>query len=184
LNVLDNHISGPVIQEERKGRYLRQDIILLLLQNRIQIPPTMEIMMIRGIIGIDLLDIMEEADFQEDIQGMMVMMIDLQDMAVVEDLQTIPETTVMMTENPRTLMNFLTIHIGHLTEYIIVPIPLILVLKLMLLISMECLIIIIVQDGLVLKNITTQDNFLEEKINGYGKKRMVNRSKNLIKKLN
>jgi hypothetical protein len=91
---------------------------MLLLQNQIQIPPTMEMTMIRGIIRIDLLDIMEEADFQEDIQEMKVMMIDLQDMAVVEDLQMIPETTVMMTENPRTLMNSLTIYTGHHTEYI------------------------------------------------------------------
>jgi hypothetical protein len=107
LNVLDNHINGQVIQEEQKERYPQQDILPLLPQNQIQIPLMMEMMMIRGIIGIDLLDIMEEVDFQEDIQEMKAMMIDLQNMAVVEDLQMIPETIVMMTENPRTLMNSL-----------------------------------------------------------------------------
>jgi hypothetical protein len=60
LNVLDSHINGLIIQEEQKGQYLQQDILLLLLQNWIQISLIMKITIIQEIIGIDPLDIMEE----------------------------------------------------------------------------------------------------------------------------
>ena len=116
--------DGPAHQEDQKKLYLQDHNPQLLLQNRIQIPPTMEMIMILGIIGIDLLDIMvAEVDFQREVMEMMIMVIDLQDMVVmvvVVDLQMTPEIMVMMIATPRTLMISLITHTGRLMEYIIV----------------------------------------------------------------
>ena len=68
MRTLDSHTDGPAHQKELKEQSLILDHQQPMLQIRIQIPPTMEMIMILEIIGIDLLNTMVvEADFQIEV---------------------------------------------------------------------------------------------------------------------